>query len=255
MGRCVFGWENRINTGTLSASGEALPVTNLQLDQADAGSSWQVNATSGWIRIDAGAAVTWRLFGLFRTNLTAAAQVTVRIGTTAGASDVALLAASSGVVAGVGQWIGILPAEVSGRHCEIAIADAANPDVALRVGLAFAGPAWQPARNASFRQPHARRWQATELRARGGQSFPRVDYVERTRAIALPLVTAAEAETRLPGLVAWACQRRNVLWVPDPDTSARHADAIFGVCDPGPIDYPARTPAFRTVDFTFTERL
>jgi hypothetical protein len=255
MGNCVFGYENRIGTGTLSASAEALPVANLQLDQADGGASWQAGATTAWLRIDAGSAVNWRLFGLFRTNLTQAATVTVRLGTTAGASDVALLAAGAGVIAGIGQWVGALASPATARHCEIAISDTGNPDGFVRVGLVFAGPVWQPTRNFSYRSPAGRDLQILNPQARGGQEFPRVDWRRRTRAVSLPFVTAAEAADPLLRLTAWADQARNVLFVPDPDASTRHADAIFGRALVGAVDFPGPAPSWRTVDITMTERL
>jgi hypothetical protein len=253
MGKCVFGRINRLDSGTLTASSEALAVANLRSDQADVAASWQASTTTAWLRLDAGAAVSARAIGLFRTNLTTAATVTVRAGTSAGASDVALLSAATGVVAGVGQWVGWLPALVTARHWEIAIADAANPDGFVRIGLAFLGPVFQPSRNFSYRSTRGRERQVLRAQARGGQVYPRVDWRRRTRTVALPFLTAAEAAGELEQLTVWADQDRNVLFIPDPDDAGRHAEAIYGTADVGPMEFVAH--AWRSTSITLTERL
>lgn len=84
MANAIFGWQNRIATGLLSAgSAEAsLPVSNLAGQQGSAAEAWQTasGALSSWFACDAGAAVSWRAFLLARTNLTPAATVRWRVG-------------------------------------------------------------------------------------------------------------------------------------------------------------------------------
>ncbi|MCA6304542.1 MAG: hypothetical protein IM628_06955 [Phenylobacterium sp.] len=255
MGNCVFGRTNRLDAGTLSASSEALAVANLRADQADTASSWQASTTTPWLRLDAGSPVTARAVGLFRTNLTTAATVTVRAGTTAGASDVALLSAATGVVAGVGQWVGWFPSLVTARHWEIAIADTGNTDGFIRVGLAFLGPVFQPTRNFSYRSTRGRERQVLRAQARGGQVYPRVDWRRRVRTVDLPLLTATEAAGELEQLTAWADQARNLLFIPDPDDASRHAEAIYGTAEVEAVEFAGQSPAWRRTAITLTERL
>jgi hypothetical protein len=83
----IIGYTNRVLAGTLTAGSSAsgLGPENVQDPHGCAASGWQTVAgvlTPGggaYLRIDAGASVTWRAFLLARTNLSTAAQVRWRV--------------------------------------------------------------------------------------------------------------------------------------------------------------------------------
>ena len=89
-GGCVMAnfcaaWRNQVLTGPVvvsSAAAAAMGGDQLQNDQGNAAAAWQTPAgtTSGTILLTRPAATRWRAFGVFRTNLTAAAVVTWMVG-------------------------------------------------------------------------------------------------------------------------------------------------------------------------------
>lgn len=83
MPDAMIGWRNAVVSGTLTASSEAagLDVGQLQNQHGSAAYAWQTAAgvTSANVKIDAGAAASWRAFGIFRTNLTSGATLRVRL--------------------------------------------------------------------------------------------------------------------------------------------------------------------------------
>jgi len=83
-GNALFGHRNYVLSGVLGASASVATfgVGQLQNEQGSPASAWQtpIGTTSAFLTIDAGSALPWRLFGLFRTNLTGAARVRWRLG-------------------------------------------------------------------------------------------------------------------------------------------------------------------------------
>lgn len=89
MGNICFGYRNHLLSGALAAGSEAagLDIGRIQDPHGAPSLAWQTGADAvtpaagAWFTCDMGAAAEWRGIGLFRTNLTAAAQMRVRIGT------------------------------------------------------------------------------------------------------------------------------------------------------------------------------
>ena len=117
MTNALFGFRNHALTGafTASASVAGLGPDQLAGPHGATSASWQTPAgtTSGWVRLDAGAAVEWGAFSLCNTNLTSAATVRWRL------SDDATFAASP-------VWdSGALPAVAAGYRQAVAVEPAA----------------------------------------------------------------------------------------------------------------------------------
>lgn len=137
MTNTLFGWENWVKTGTLTASSQVtgLEVTQLQNDQGATSTSWTTasGATTANVVIDAGSAVQWDAFGLFNSNLTPAATVRWRLSDDATFSVTPIFdtGAVPAVAAGYRQAVAVEPA---------ALQSAASPNVFPNVRLAGGTP-------------------------------------------------------------------------------------------------------------------
>jgi hypothetical protein len=248
--------QNRVLTGTLSAGSEASagPVANLQDDVGAIG--WVTDAAlSSHVDIDAGSAVDWRVFGIFRTNLTEAASLTVSLGTTQGADDVYAGTPETGLAAGHGQLVHDAGEIHSARWCRLAVADPANPDLFLRVGLGFAGPVWIPGRNPTAGSAMGREDSVDEMVAKGGQEYPTLNWQRRAWDIGLEALGEAEAIEELYELDRIARYGGNVLFVPFPGGAWRQREAVFGRLRGGVLTFTARTRLYRSWRGRITERL
>jgi hypothetical protein len=111
MANCCFGWTNQVETGSLSVGSAAsgLDASQLQNPIGSSAMAWQTAAgvKTSWLVIDAGSAVNWSGFGLFRTNLTASATVQWRVSAAADFSTTVFdsTVQPAGIVSGFGQSI------------------------------------------------------------------------------------------------------------------------------------------------------
>lgn len=263
MPDAMIGWVNRVITGTLTASSEASGLTSAQLKNQQGASSyaWQTAAavTSANLRIDAGSSVTWRGFGLFRTNLTAAATVRWRVSNDATFAtsiwDSGTL--SNTVAAGYAQSVVIAASEQTGRYARVDIADAGNADGFLNIPLAFAGPVLQPAVGLAFGTRHARDRDDVVVRSRGGQEFVTLRSQRRRWGFEFGSLTTVEFWDGLAELERAAVDGINVLLVPFPSGSNVAREAVFGrLAMADDATWPAPNEAGRRrFAGTITERL
>lgn len=90
-GNALFGHRNYVLSAALSASSaiSALGVGNLQNDHGSVASAWQtaMGVMAASLLIDVGGLAPWRMFGLFRTNLTSGARVRWRLSNSADMSN------------------------------------------------------------------------------------------------------------------------------------------------------------------------
>lgn len=230
MGVSAFGWINAMKTATLAASSAeaALPVTNLANDHGAASLGWQTLAgalTSVLLTITPAARTTFRLFGLFRTNLTAAATVTVRAYTTPGPTLVGTFAAT---VAN-GQAVAIAGADTPADIVTFTISDAANPENHLNVPLAFAGPGWFPATAMSYASTMGRDDITDSVVTRGGQTYLSLRATSRRWEIALDGVRSSEMFAEADVLDRVSRVGGNVLVCPDTTSANMASEATFGI--------------------------
>lgn len=265
MANALLAWANNVLTGTLAAGSQqtGLTVGNLQLPHGNPAFGWRTaagvvtGAGGAWFTIDAGAATAWRVFALARTNLSTAATIRWRVGTTlSGAEVYDSGTVSAGIVAGIGQTVTATTAAVTGRYVRCDITDAANVDGYISVPLACAAPALQPAINFSPDTASSTRRGQQVVRTRAGGTFTQPLYTERSLAVAFDALTAAEMTGSIIPADLLAADGRNVLFVPDPLSAARHADSIFGQMEStADFGYLTLDGARRTWRMRITERL
>lgn len=229
MTNCLIGWQNWFVTGTVS-SGTALdgaPASNLGTDSG--GDYWRSTATTDYVQIDAGSAVAWRAVMLTRTNLTTAATIRIRLGTSAGAGDVYDSGTiSAGIVAGYQQAVKALPASYTARHCRIDLADASNPDGFLKIGLGFAGPMVEVERNFAYGSNAGMTDRGIVSETNGGQEYVTPKFRARTADLNFQAASEADAYSLFREIDWRSGIGGNIATIPDPDAAEIGKDAIFG---------------------------
>jgi hypothetical protein len=257
----VIGWQNFLLTGTISAASQVatLPASNLKTDQGSevwrTASEATTAATGSRFSCDMGSAVNWRAFGIFRTNLTNAATMTIRLGTTPDGFDV-LNQTVSGLVAGVQQLVYVHPTDLSARYLQIRINDAGNPDNHVDVGLAYAGPVFEPEINFAFDATVGRVHRTEESISAGGQSFPRAYWQTRAWSLSWQTLSTAEIWQHVARIDRYARFGNNLLVVPDPSSPYIQDEAVFGrLADTSDITYSGAFNDIRAWRARIVERL
>jgi hypothetical protein len=258
----LFGWKNRILSAvalTASSKASGLTAGNLQTQQGAPSEAWQTAAgvTAASLLIDAGEDVLWRAFGLFRTNLTPAATVRWRLGNLSSFSTSFYDSGDlSGVVAGFGQHVHVIPSDVMSRYARLDISDPTNPDGFLNVPLAYAGPVWIPQVNIAPGGAVGRDRDATVVKTRSGGEFVSLRSSRRRWAVSLLALTSAEAWLQVAELEDAAADGRNILFVPFPAGAHVQREAVFGLlASNSPVTLPTPNAELRTWSATITERL
>lgn len=267
MGVSAFGWLNAVTTGSLSVASAAtnMGAGNLQDDQCSSGSAWQTPSgtlTDAWLVIDSGSAdSTWQAFGLFRTNLTAAATVRWKVGNTLTTGRVSSPSydsgsVSAGVAPGYLQSVVIATAVQTGRYCEVQIDDGTNPDNFINVPGAYAGPLFVPEVSLSTASTFGRTDITDEVVTRGGQEFPINRSISRVQSVALAGVTVAETWASVMELDRVSRAGGNVLFAPYVTSATLNQEALFGrLKNASAISYPYGSSDRRAWSATVTERL
>lgn len=259
----AFGFDNRILTGvvTVEHSVAGLGAAQLQDPHGAPGSAWQTpsGTTLSHIYIDSGATgTTWRLWGLHRTNLTAAATWRIRVSNAADYSSPTYLRdyTAAAVAPGIGQAVHLHTATVTGRYCSISVSDATNPDGFLNVPLAYAGPAWVPANGLAYDSADAEEAEQALAVTRGGQEYPELRFIRRGWEISLPAVLdVTERRDQLAPMLRWAALGRNVLAIPRADGDPPR-EAVFGLVRPmGRVGWQSGVSEWRAARLQATERL
>ncbi len=258
MANCLIGWPNRFTFGRITASAQeaALPATNLANDQGSADQGFQCPGTSVRIQVDLPTDTPCRIFGLFRTNLTATAKTRWVVRTAALVKTWEGGTFPAGVVAGYGQTVTTAPPGIVGGQVYCDITDPDNPDGFLNIPLAYAGPAWQPVRNFDYASAPGRVSQSAETATRSGGVVTRSDWVKRTFDLSLSGVKAAEVWDRVMDLDLYARRGNNVLFVSNPGSAVMQRESLFGQVKPeSGVTYPHQAADARGWRATITERL
>jgi hypothetical protein len=230
VGNSLFAWQNAVKTATLSATSAnpVLPVANIAGDQGSPSAGWQTVAgvVAGVVlTITPAVRITFRTVGVFRTNLTAAAVMTVK-----GFTNPGLVQVWSDVTpAANGQALDILAADTAADVVTVQLDDAGNPDGFLNVPLAYAGPAWIPASSLSFASTLGRDSLTDTVQTRGGQTYVNLRATLRRWEIATDGVRVNELYAQLDVLDKASRNGANVLAVPDITSATAKLDALFGV--------------------------
>lgn len=242
MSGTLFGWANYVKVALLSTGSAEnnLGASNLSNDQGSPAAAWQTlsgvkqDVDGSWLVIDMGSSVPWRVFGVFRTNLTPQSLIRWRVGDTLSGGRISGSPAydtgwiSAGVEPGYQQSVKVADTPAPGRYCEVDIADTGNTDGFINIPLAYAGPAFQPLTGISFQSSVGRDDQTIELVTRGGQEFPLALWNRRHWQIALDGIRANEVWGSIAELDRAARAGGNILFVPDIDSGYIQKEAIFG---------------------------
>jgi hypothetical protein len=233
MGNTIIGLNNLVKTGALVAGSSAvnMPVTNLQVDAGASSMAWQT--VGGILTAAAGAnfRVTpsrqlWRLFGLFRTNLTQGASVTFSL--YINPSTLVWSGTVTGPVPGYGQVVAVAPADTLADYCIVNINDSTNPDGFVNVPLAYAGPGWNPGEGQTWASTFGRDAVVDEMISRGGQEYPTYRYQQRRWEAAFDAISDSELWTEAQNLDRTSRYGGNILFVPDLGSITASNEAVFG---------------------------
>jgi hypothetical protein len=260
----VLGWTNLVLGATISTGSQLanMPATNVQGQHGSSSMAWQT--VSGVISSSGGATLTitpqvsgqtWRVFGLFGTNLTSAATVTFQLWNATGPTLV-WSTAVAGPVSGYRQVVAIAPSDQSADYLTILIDDLANPDNFVNIPLVFAGPAWFPQRGISYGSTVGRAEGTLETVSRGGQEYPVPLWLQRKWMLQFEALSEAELWSNADPLVIATRNGLNIFFAPDDSSTYIAQEAIFGRLKVySDISYPYHTVTRRRMDVTITERL
>jgi hypothetical protein len=257
-GNSLLAWTNHAKAASITATSAAtnLPASNAGGDSGAAASGWQTvyGVTTATLTVTpALTGRTWDVIGLFRTNITALATVTVTLYTNPSTSVWTTTLAGPN---GNGQVIALPPAATVADYATIAIADASNPDGFLNVPLMFGGPAFRPAGSASYASTVGRDATVAEATSRGGQEYPTLYYQRRRWNVQFDSLRSAEVLASVDPLASYAAAGSNVLFVPDVTNSYVQSEALFGrLKQTADVSYPYQAADRRRASFAVTERL
>ncbi len=261
-GYSLIAWINYSKQAVISVNSQAanLPGVNVAGDSGSPSQGWQT--VSGVVTSAAGAliqiqplvaALPWDVIGLFRTNLTQGASVTVSLYTNP--STLVWTGTVGGPVAGYGQVIALPPAGTVADYVQIGFNDPTNPDGFINVPLVFCGAAWRPLGSASYATSTGRDATTTEATTRGGQEFPSLYYQRRRWSVSLEALRTSEVWNYGDILSSYASAGSNVLFIPDVTDGYVQQEAIFGRLTGQDITYPAQAADRRKWVATIKERL
>lgn len=257
MANFLLSYQNWIDQpgASLSASHEVttLPVANLA--NPDVLKIWRaVGSTAPWLQVDFGVARAVRVLGLFGVpRLASSDTVRWRLGSTAGAGDVY----DSGVIAcgrfdGYAQLVHCLAAPLTARYCRVDLSAPSQSALGyVDAGRLWAGAAWQGARNYSYGFAvdidDGKTVQVDADRAPASAVYVDPRTPGRTASFALDALTPDERWI-VADVKRLAGKRRQVLFVPDPDSADLQREALLGLIENSDpirhVNFPTRAAAF-----------
>lgn len=261
MSNTLFAWDNIVLTGALSAPSEAsnLGTINLKTEVGSPSVAWQ---TVTGITGPPGAVLTitptqpnriWRVFGVFRTNLTQYATVTATIYD----NNVAVWSGQAlGPTPGYGQCIIVVPQDYTGDYATISISDTTNPDGFINVPLVFAGPAWLPMTGIAYDSTEGDDPKLDETVSRGGQEYPVLRFDQRRFEASLMGIRDSEMGGYVRPLRRIAARGNTILFVPDIASDKMDQEAVYGRLYPtADVGYPYAAADRRSWRVRVLERL
>lgn len=257
----VIGWNNLVKTATLAANSEDLPIGNIATDSGSAADAWQTEAgdvtlaTGALFSVTPAPASTWRVLGLFRTNLTSNAVVHFGLWNN-GSPPTLVTDVTASPVDGYGQAVAVLPANTTADFLQVYIEDSSNPDNFINVPLAYAGPAWFPARSIGWSSTVGRDVSRADVITRGGQEYPSLNFRRRRWNVQLESLLTAEVWGSVDDLLLTADTGTNVLFAPDADGDYLQREAVFGrLSAMADVSFPYQSADRRRWSAQITERL
>lgn len=258
----ILAWDNLVKGATLAANSEDLPVDNLKSDSGSPAEAWQtepgvLGLPNALFTVRPSApASTWRMFGVFRTNLTSAAVVSFGLWDDGGGTPISVTSVTASPVDGYGQAVAILPADTTADFLQVVVTDAANPDGFINIPLMFAGPAWLPARSIGYSSTVGRDVSRGDVITRGGQEYPALNFRRRRWNIAFESLLTSEVWGTVDDMLVTADTGSNVFFLPDTASSYIQREAIFGrLAAIADVSFPYQSADRRRWAAQVTERL
>lgn len=258
MSVVLIGYTNYVLSGSVTSNNAAtnFPVSNLKNNSGAPADGWQTTIRTGIVLTVTPAQThqTFRLLGLFRTNLTSAASVVCAVYTNP--STLVWTQTLGGPVNGSAQVIANTSGVV-GDYATFTINDAGNPSGFINVPLASAGSAWAPLSNLSLATSYGRDVTADEMISLGGQEYPVMRYHRRRWVIDMQNVrSTSEVWQSLDALMRAAAPGGNLLVVPDTGSATMQNEVTFGrLKQTADIKYPLGTSDRRSWTGVITERI
>lgn len=256
VNECAIGWDNRIDTATLTVTNQVSTMLVDNLKTEDVRELWRAANNTVAIRADFGGSINWGGTALVHSN--AVAGDTWRIGlSTSDATGLARDVYDSGTIAApadpaFGMLVHFPPTPKVGRHLRIDLTQTNAPEA----GRWFAGPVWFPSRAFSFgwRPP----WRDASRRS---ESLGQVIYIDRKirqrgMQFALRGITETEWETEVNELNRICGTSRDILICKDISNANLGRVSIWGLQErPAEASQPEENPDFWVVDIEAWERL
>lgn len=255
MTQTLLAWTNLAKAADVVASNEeaAYPATNTLQDIGSPSVGWQTEPSVTTASLEYTLAVAGSevlVVGLFRTNLTSLATITVT-GTYGGIDT--WTETLSGPVTGIGQVIFVLAAREFTDVVTIEIADPTNPDGKLNVPLVFIGDAWVP--TYSIAPDFTDGWlpQRNTLTSRGGQKYITLLANPRMASFSFQAIPTTEAYAAAREIARLAGLGINVLMVPNTGGAIQY-EAVFGIVETRSMGMLSGS-SYRTWSVNIEERL
>jgi hypothetical protein len=258
MSNALLGYINHVTTGTVTSNNAAsgMPVTNLQTDSGAAADGWQTTTRTGILLTITPPLTqqTFRIIGLFRSNLTSAAAIVFTVYNNP--ATVVYSGSTAGPANGSGQVLADTGGVV-GDYATVSLNDSGNPDGFINVALAYAGPVWSPLSALSLNTSYGRDVTTDELVSHGGQEYPVYRYQRRRWDLDMQGVrTSTELWPSLDAMMRAAAFGTNLLVVPDTNSPDWRTEATFGrLKQTADIKYPLGTSDRRSWSGQLTERI
>lgn len=276
MANLGLSYVNRAIGATVSGGSwqSALPASNAATrGLAAVARSTNALTSSTKLQFDLGASRTLRAFALVNHNLSSAATWAIKLGTSSGgsqvyngsAANVWQLTAFDATVAALGvddatyqrndyAAIQVLSQAYSARYLTVEIADTANADGYVQLGMVFAGGVWSPTVNAEYGLQDGHNDLSTSSAAESGAPWDTPRRRQRHVRFLLPRLTQAEGDIvhemqRVVGTVD------DVLYIPDlADAAAQQRYGFVGrLREMSALEYPVY--AQRAKGFQIVERV
>lgn len=160
----------------------------------------------------------------------------------------------TGLVPGYQQLVHVADADIIARHLRIEVDDPDNPDGFIRIGMAFAGPIFQPERGIEHGANFGVAGLRQDITTRGGQTYPVALYQQRQWQVSFPALTEEEMYAEGLEIQRAAEMGGNVLFVPRPGNGLEQQETVFGMLQSrATFGFPHY--GLRSWAFTVTERL
>lgn len=257
----ILAWNNLVKGAVLSANSAALPITNIASDSGSPAEAWQTPAgaltlgTGALFKVEPAPASTWRVLGVFRTNLTASAVVNFGLWNN-GSPPTLVTSATASPVAGYGQAVVVLPANTTADFLQVYVTDASNPDNFINIPLVFGGPAWFPSRDIGFSSTVGRDVSRLDVTTRGGQEYPGPQFRRRRWNVQFDALLTAEVWGQVDTMLMTADTGTNLFFAPNVSSSNLQREAIFGRLNSATdISFPYQFADRRRWSAQVTERL